>query len=97
MRNLFISNSRNNAFLLIGNDPNTRQESLIRLSGIPKWTERFVVKILGADLTEVFRREYLNLSATQFTLLEFYAYLPAGEYIAEVSLDDWNKQFLVRF
>jgi hypothetical protein len=92
MQNIFVSSSKTCLYLLIGSDPNQRREEMIRLSGIPRNADSFQLRILGFDLNELFVRSYEQFDASLHSLLEFYTYLPSGNYVAELVVDDFRKK-----
>lgn len=95
MQNIFVTPSKTCLYLLIGSDPNKRSEEMIRLSGIPPSAESFKLRILGLDLKELFIRTYEQFDSSLHSLLEFYTYLPAGNYVAELVVGDFRKKILL--
>jgi hypothetical protein len=94
MQNLYVSSGPMNLYLLLGRDPNHPSQEFVRLSGVPESEARFALKIKDKSLKVVFEMAYENLVSSSQSLLEFYPYLPDGQYVVELSLGDFVKKIL---
>lgn len=91
MQNVFVSFSPINLFILLGEDPNQRPGTYVKLTGISQRIERFSLAILNEQLQEVFSKDYKNIDAAQSSLLEFYTGGHPEGRLLKLVIDDFEK------
>ena len=91
MQNVFVSFSPLNLFILLGEDPNLRPGTFVKLTGITRRIEHFSLTILNEHLQEIFCKDYQDLDAAHSSLLEFYTGgHPEGK-LLKLVIDDFEK------
>lgn len=91
MQNIFVSFSPHSMFILLGEDPNNRPGTFIKLSGIRERIARFQLTILNEQLSPIYTQTYQDLNALDAVLMEFYTGgHPEGK-LLRLQLDDFEK------
>lgn len=91
MQNIFVSFSPLNMFILLGEDPNNRPGTFIKLSGIRERITQFQLTILNEQLSPIYTQSYKDLDAVDASLMEFYTGgHPEGK-LLRLQLDDFEK------